>query len=83
MWKSGVTTFLNMYRDNFGKAFHRDIMLVQYWFLTTRQLRWLLSYHKWIRCYSCHMLSGELPYDVDDIEVIGISFVRDPIDRLL
>ena len=58
-------------------------MLIQEWTLSTQQLNWLLEYHKWIRCYSCHMLSGDLPYDVEDTEVLGISFVRNPIDRFI
>jgi hypothetical protein len=83
IWKTGGTSFLNVCRENFGKGFHRDIMLIQDWFLSTQQLRWLLNYHDWIRCYSCHMLSGELPYDMDDTEVIGVSFVRDPVNRFV
>lgn len=83
IWKTAGATFLNTCRNNFGKAFHRDIMLIQEWTLSTQQLNWLLQYHKWIRCYSCHMLSGDLPYDVEDIEVLGISFVRNPIDRFI
>ncbi|NIA30111.1 MAG: sulfotransferase family 2 domain-containing protein [Actinobacteria bacterium] len=83
IWKTAGSSFLNICRNNFGRAFHRDIMLIQEWFLSTEQLRWLLMYHNWIRCYSCHMLSGDLPYDAEDAEVIGISFVRDPIDRFV
>ena len=83
IWKTAGATFLNVCRNNFGKAFHRDIMLIQEWTLSTQQLNWLLDYHKWIRCYSCHMLSGDLPYDVEDTEVLGISFVRNPIDRFI
>ena len=83
VWKTAGTTFLNICRDNFGNSYRRDIMLIQEWFLSKEQLRWLLTYHEWIRCYSCHMLSGDLPYDFGDAEIIGISFVRDPIDRFV
>ena len=82
-WKTGGSTFLNICRNNFGPNFHRDIMLVQQWFLSPDQIRWLLNYHKWIRCYSCHMISGDLPYDYLDAEVIGIAFVRKPVDRFV
>lgn len=58
-------------------------MLIQNWFLSIDQLRWLLDYHDWIRCYSCHMLSGNLPYDESDTEVIGIAFIRNPVDRFI
>lgn len=83
IWKTAGATFLNMCRNNFGKAFHRDIMLVQEWFLSVEQLRWLLTYHNWIRFYSSHMLSGNLPYKVEDTEVFGVSLVRNPIDRFI
>ena len=83
IWKTAGTTFLNICGGNFPNAFRRDIMLIQEWFLSKEQLRWLLIYHEWIRCYSCHMLSGDLPYDFGDAEIIGISFVRDPIDRFV
>ena len=83
IWKTAGTTFLDICRQNFGEAFRRDIMLIQNWFLSRDQLRWLLDYHGWLRCYSCHMLSGELPWDVDDTEVVGIAFVRNPVNRFI
>ncbi len=84
IWKTGGTSFLNICRENFGKAFHRDNMLIQNWFLSAQQLRWLLKYHAWVRCYSCHMLSGELPYDNETGKrVVGIAFVRDPVKRFM
>ena len=83
IWKTGGTSFFNICRENFGKGFHRDIMLIQDWFLSNQQLRWLLDYHYWVRCYSCHMLSGDLPYDVSGTEVIGIAFVRNPVNRFV
>ena len=84
IFKTGGTSFLNICRENFEKAFHRDNMLIQNWFLTNRQLRWLLKYHAWVRCYSCHMLSGELPYDNESGKtVVGIAFVRDPVKRFI
>ena len=58
-------------------------MLIQDWFLSAQQLRWLLTYHNWIRCYSCHMLSENLPYDLNGMEVIGIAFIRNPVDRFV
>ena len=58
-------------------------MLIQKWFLSKEQLRRSLTCHKWIRCYNCHMLFGDLPYEFGDTEIAGISFVRDPIDRFV
>jgi hypothetical protein len=83
IWKTGGTSFLNICSENFGKGFHRDFMLIQNWFLSIQQLQWLLEYHDWIRCYSCHMLSGQLPYDSEGKEVLAIAFVRDPVNRFI
>lgn len=83
IWKTGGTTFQHICKNNFGKGFKREKMLVQNWALSAKQLRVLLNSHKWIRCYSCHMLSGDLPYDVEDTEVLGLSFIRNPVDRLV
>ena len=58
-------------------------MLFQDWVLTLEQLQWLLNYHPWLKCYSCHMLSGELPYEDKKHEIIGIAFIRDPVDRII
>ena len=58
-------------------------MLIQNWFLSNKQLQWLLDYHDWIRCYSCHMLSGDLPYEQKNREVIGVAFVRNPVNRFI
>jgi hypothetical protein len=83
IWKTAGSTFLDLCRNNFGSSFHRDVMLIQEWFLSVDQLRWLLSYHPWLRCYSCHMISGNLPYDYPDATVVGIAFVRNPIKRFI
>jgi hypothetical protein len=83
IWKTGGTSFFNICSDNFGNNFHRDNMLIQNWFLSVEQLRFLLEYHSWIQCYSCHMLSGNLPYDHESREVVGIAFVRNPVNRFI
>ena len=83
IWKTGGTSFFNICSENFGKSFHRDIMLIQNWFLSVEQLRWLLDYHSWVRCYSCHMLSGDLPYNHESRQVVGIAFVRNPVNRFI
>jgi predicted DNA-binding protein YlxM (UPF0122 family) len=84
IWKTAGTTFFNICSDNYGKKFHRDKMLIQNWFLSKDQLLWLMEYHGWIRCYSCHMLNGDLPFENDlEKEVVGIAFVRDPVDRFI
>jgi hypothetical protein len=84
LWKTAGTSFLNICSENFKKQFRRDTMLIQDWFLSLQQLQWLLDYHDWLRCYSCHMLNGDLPYDnTSDIEVIGIAFVRNPVNRFI
>lgn len=83
IWKTAGTTFLNICRRNFTNSFQRDNMLYQHWFLQPDQIRLMLKYHDWLRCYSCHMLSGNLPYDMKSRELIGIAFIRDPVDRLI
>ena len=83
IWKTGGTTFFNMCSRNFGRDFLRDVMFIQNWFLSVEQLQWLLKYHDWIRCYSCHMLSGDLPYNYESRAVVGIAFVRNPVDRFI
>ena len=83
IWKTGGTSFFTICRENFGNGFRRDTMLIQEWFLSNEQLRWLIGFHDWIRCYSCHMLSGDLPYEVKDAKVIGIAFIRNPVNRFV
>ncbi|MGB7933337.1 MAG: hypothetical protein WCH04_14115, partial [Gammaproteobacteria bacterium] len=31
----------------------------------------------------CHMLSGDLPYDMEYTKVVGLTFIRNPVDRLI
>ena len=83
IWKTGGVSFYSICKRNFGESFRRDIMLIQNWFLTREQLEWLLGYHGWLRCYSCHMLSGDLPYERDNEDVVGIAFVREPVSRFI
>ena len=83
IWKTGGVSFYSICRRNFGRGFHRDSMLIQNWYLSREQLEWLLDYHGWLRCYSCHMLSGDLPYERKSEEVIGVAFVREPVSRFV
>jgi len=83
LWKTGGTTFFNMCRRNFGKGFRRDTMMIQDWSLTAEQVRWIIDYHSWLSCYSCHMVSSDLPYEMDGVDLRAVSFVRNPIDRYI
>lgn len=58
-------------------------MIIQDWSLTKEQLRWIIDYHSWLRCYSCHMVSSDLPYDMDGVDLRAICFVRNPIERYI
>ncbi len=83
LWKTAGTTFLNICRRNFGSAFHREHCLLHEWHWSYEQMSKILSVNPWLKCYSAHMASGDYPRKINGEKILGIAFIRHPVDRLI
>lgn len=81
--KCGGSTFLEVLQQNFGWGFHRDDGLLTDYQYSSEQVDKILRAHQWLRCYSSHKLSLELPYCFPGIDLYSIAFIRDPVDRFI
>ena len=79
--KCGGSTFHSqILKTAFGEAFYRDSSLIEYQY-TREQVEEILANCPWLRAYSSHKISLDLPYDTSAARLWAITFVRDPIAR--
>ena len=79
--KCGGSTFHSqILKTTFGKAFYRDSSLIDYQY-TRDQVAEILENCPWLRAYSSHKITLDLPYERPASRLWAISFVRDPIAR--
>lgn len=83
--KCAGSTLRAIMRRNF-----RDGYMEEYRLLEPRALRYrkedlerLIDFVPRLRFFSGHCISADLPYDREDLEVIAIAAVRDPVERIL
>ena len=81
--KTAGTTFYTILERQFHGKMHRASHGFYEPRINREQIQWVLDQGTRLRCLAGHSVSADLPYDHIDYNVIGITFLRDPIDRLL
>jgi hypothetical protein len=82
--KTAGTTFNSILDRNFHGKLHRTSHGFYEAKLTKDQISWALNRGKThLHCLAGHAVSADLPYDHPDYHVIGITIVREPVDRLI
>lgn len=81
--KTAGTTFAFLLRRNFRTGYLYIAHNLFEGKLDPIYLRETLDRETHLRAIHSHRLTGDLPYDQADYKVIGITFVRDPADRLI
>ena len=77
-------TFNSILDRNFHGKLHRTSHGFFENKLTKDQISWALNRGQThLRCLAGHSVSADLPYDHPDYEVIGITILREPVDRLI
>lgn len=82
--KTGGTSLREMLLDNFGDGYFSAFSLLEHQKLRLKETKEIIASHwPWLRCYSDHRLSLELPFDTDLVDLKAIAFVREPIDQIV
>lgn len=68
---------------NFGAKFHAYYGLWDTRFFNAADVQGMLELHQQIDCIASHMITLDLPYNSKTFDVNAISFVRDPVERVL
>lgn len=81
--KTAGTTFYTILERQFHGKIHRASHGFYEARIKKEQIQWVLDQGTRIRCLAGHSVSADLPYNHNNYNVIGITFLRDPADRLL
>ncbi len=81
--KAGGSTLRQLFNRNFGEGFYNSNSLLETKQYTREDVSEIIRCHPWLRCFSDHKLSLDLPYDHADARVVAVSFVRDPVERFV
>ena len=81
--KAGGSTLRQLFNRNFAEGFYNSNSLLETKQYTCEDVSEIVRCHPWLRCFSDHKLSLDLPYDQADTKVMAISFVRDPVERFI
>ena len=82
--KTGGTSLREMFRDNFKAGYFSAFSLLEHQKLRLIETESIIENHwRWLRCYSDHRLSLELPFDTDLADLKAIAFVREPVDQIV
>ena len=81
--KAGGSTLRQLMNRNFGKGYYNSNSLLETKQYTREDVSEIIRCHPWVRCFSDHKLSLDLPYHHENADVYAISFVRDPVERFV
>ncbi|MFO0261491.1 MAG: sulfotransferase family 2 domain-containing protein [Planctomycetota bacterium] len=81
--KAGGSTLRQLMNRNFGKGYYNSNSLLETKQYTREDVSEIIRCHPWVRCFSDHKLSLDLPYHHENADVYAICFVRDPVERFV
>lgn len=81
--KAGGSTLRQLFNRNFGEGFYNSNSLLETKQYTREDISEIIRCHPWLRCFSDHKLSLDLPWDHTSARVMAICFVRDPLERFI
>ncbi len=81
--KAGGSTLRQLFNRNFRQGYYNSNSLLETKQYTCDDVSEIVRVHPWVKCFSDHKLSLDLPYDHADATVRAICFVRDPVERFI
>jgi hypothetical protein len=81
--KAGGSTLRQLMRRNFKDGYYNSQSLLETKQYTRHDVSEIVRCHPWVKCFSDHKLSLDLPYEHEHAEVMALCFVRDPVERFI
>ncbi|MEM7453092.1 MAG: sulfotransferase family 2 domain-containing protein [Planctomycetota bacterium] len=81
--KAGGSTLRQLMNRNFGDGYYNSNSLLETKQYTCDDVSEIVRCHPWVKCFSDHKISLDLPYDHEHAEVFALSYVRDPVERFI
>ncbi|MEE2639677.1 MAG: sulfotransferase family 2 domain-containing protein [Planctomycetota bacterium] len=82
--KTAGSTLRQILSRNFGNAYFSAVSLMEHHKLSLKNTEEIIEKHyRWLRCYSDHRLSLDLPFDSEKLNVRALAFVRNPVDQVV
>ena len=81
--KAGGSTIRQLMNRNFSDGYYNSNSLLETKQYTREEVSEIIRCHPWLRCFSDHKLSLDLPFDSEHANVKALCFVRDPVERFI
>jgi hypothetical protein len=81
--KAGGSTLRQLMNRNFGEGYYNSKSLLETKQYTCDDVSEIIRCHPWVKCFSDHKLSLDLPFDSEHARVMALSYVRDPVERFV
>ena len=81
--KAGGSTLRQLMNRNFGKGYYNSNSLLETKQYTRDDVSEIVRCHPWVKCFSDHKLSFDLPYEHEHARVFALGYVRDPVERFV
>jgi hypothetical protein len=81
--KAGGSTLRQLMNRNFGEGYYNSNSLLETKQYVREEVSEIIRCHDWLKCFSDHKLSLDLPYESEHAEIYALAFVREPVDRFI
>ncbi len=81
--KAGGSTMRQLMNRTFGDGYYNSNSLLETKQYTRQEVSEIIRCHPWLRGFSDHKLSLNLPFDSQHADVLALCFVRDPVERFI
>ena len=81
--KAGGSTLRQLMNRNFGEGFYNSNSLLETRQYTRGEVGEIIQGHSWLRCMSDHKLSLDLPFEMEEVNLLALSYVREPVERFI
>lgn len=81
--KAGGSTLRQLMNRSFGKGFYNSTSLFEVKQYTRGEVSEIVRCHPWLKCFSDHKLSLDLPFESEHATVFALAYVRDPLERFI
>lgn len=82
--KTGGSTLNSILKRNFGRGFKVNYSpLLDGCRYSRQQVRLIIDAYQDLTCLADHKVSTDLPFNMTDVDIYGLSVFRDPVDHFL